>query len=362
VLLRKQAGEWYRVNSVSETRILRINLKRPIERALANMTRAELAKAIGISRPKLNAILKEEWDYITRDAIERIADYFQLGVSDVFEFFPVPFWKPIEDATRCTFLRGSHDAKAQDSRDITVPYFDSLSTVVVERFLREHAAILSDTPYADHLRDVKDILDRAMRENCIVIGSPQTNAATEILLSRFFDAEPFEPSTSNRRKIPFGFCWAEGNKIAGQSSLTCSGLAKEQLSGQAGIALQGGYQVRADFLPPPEFKAWQTNQGMDCGLVFVANKPFRTTQNVKLIVLAGLHGIGTLAAATALVEDFRYLEPLEDEQCVFGVVEARYSKQKNSMDRTYRGFAWRHRQGGSSPILHGESKRKIPQE
>jgi DNA-binding Xre family transcriptional regulator len=335
---------------VGETRILRIKLREPLQTALRTTTKASLAASIGISRPKLNAVLKEEWSYITRDAIERIADFLDLQVDQVFEFSPVPFWRPLAEAAGCTFLRGSHDGKF-GSRDLRIPFFDSMATGVLEKFLREHVAAVSDTPYADHLHAENDILQRASQENCIVIGSPQTNAATEVLLSRFFGAKPFEPSTANRRRIPFGFCWAQDNKLARQSSLTCSALAKQEISGQPGIALQGGHQFTVDFREPAEFKDWATRKGRDCGIIFVANKPFGTTRDVKLIVLAGLHGIGTLGAATALVEDFRYLEPLEQESYVFGVVEAYYSKRKNSTDMAYRGFAWRYRQGGSAPIL-----------
>ena len=94
-------------------------------------------------------------------------------------------------------------------------------------------------------------------------------------------------------------------------------------------------------------------------MVFVANNPFGTTP-VKLIVLAGLSGIGTLAAAKALVKNFRDLEPLEDQSYVYGIVEGRSTKAANTVDRKYQSFDWRYRLGGRWPIEPQPSDRTIP--
>ncbi len=209
---------------------------------------------------------------------------------------------------------------------------------------------MSEFKYADHRRDEAELLNRVRSENCIVIGSPKSNAASEIILSRFFNAEPFNPSDDNRRKIPFGFCWPDVTEIVELSSLTCSTLARNKTKGQAGIAVKGGIQVRADHKVPEAFRAWETDEGMDCGLVFVANRPFGTDRNVKLIVLSGFSGLGTIGAAKALIEDFRYLEPKPRERCVYGVVQCWYSKFANSNRRTLKTFRWRVGTGGRLPI------------
>ena len=333
-----------------KTRVLRINLAAPLRKKLVKEAKSVLAKEIGVSTQKLNSIMNDEWEYITRDAIERAADYLQLSAAEVFEFVPVDFWRPIEQAKKCTFLRGSQGARTSEV-EFRIPRYDDEATAVIKSFFRDSLQDLDEAPIADHLQDESELLRRAKRENCIVIGSPKSNAASEVLLSRFFGAVPFEPSLENRRKIPFGFCWQDGSPIADRSSLTCSSEARKESGNRPGITLKGGIHVAADYHTAEEFHEWQTKNGADCGLVFVANKPFHTDHNVKLIVLAGFSGIGTLTAAQALVRDFRYLEPVGSETCVYGVVQGRYGKSPNSNARKFKeSVTWKYRKGGFAPI------------
>lgn len=329
--------------------VLTITLGRRLLAELeSGRSKAELAANIGVSTQKLTRMTKDEWEYITKDAIERAADYLKLSVSDVFEFVPVDFWKPIEQAKRCTFVRGSQGGKTAD-RELTIPWYDDTATAEIKKFLRESLEGVGDPLIADHFQDEDDLMKRVTRENCIVIGSPKTNAACEILLSRVFGAEPFKSSDANRRKIPFGFCWTDKDPIVDRSSLTCSARARKESHNRPGIALHG-IHVPADFYPAAEYADWETDDGKDCGVVFVMNKPFGTKSDVKLIVVAGFGGIGTQGAARAVVEDFRYLEPIDSQDYVYGVVEATYSKRAHSIHRKLRDVRWRFRSGGHWPI------------
>jgi DNA-binding Xre family transcriptional regulator len=337
-----------------KTRILKVNLKAHLRKT--KLSDSALAQQIGIAPQTLAKMLTDQWDYVSRDAIERTADYLDLEVWQVFEFVPVNFWKPIEDRKQCTFLRGSQDPDATED-EFTIPGPDVDATNVVFPSVRRFVA---NARYIDHERDVAELIDRAMHENCIVIGSPKSNAATEILLSRFFDAQPFDSNQDNRLKIPFGFCWPEVGSLEKESSLTCSGIARKRTKLRPGIAVQGGPFVEADYLAADDFKRWNPEKpARDCGLVFVANNPFGTTLDVKLIVLAGFSGIGTLGAAKALIEDFRYLEPTPKKNFVFGVVQVWYTKDRNDETRTYKRFRWKYRTG-TLPINEKEDKKGKP--
>jgi len=293
-------------------------------------------------------MLNDEWDYITKDAIERTADYFKLRVTDVFAFVPVDFWRPIE-ADSCVFVRGSGLGTAK-RRGLVIPWYDDEANRLIKRFIRKGLGDDRVPSIADHSDDEDELRSRLANENCIVIGGPRTNRATELLLSRHFGAEPFRPLEANRRKIPFGFCWSENDPVAKSSSLTCSKSAREESKNQPGIAVKGGH-VRADFLPQEEeYRRWSTEDGRDCGLVFVSNNQREGVGTVKLIILAGFTGVGTLGAAKALIEDFRYLEPLPGDDCVFGIVEVIFSKKANTTDRQLKDVRWKFRQGGHSPL------------
>jgi hypothetical protein len=338
------------------TRVLRIKLATALRGRLQTQAKSLLAKEIGVSPQKLNSMIDDDWEYITRDAIERAADYLQLDASDLFEFVPVDFWKPIEEEKKCTFLRGLQGARSTEP-EFRMPWYDEEATSAIKSFLRDLLEDSDEAFIADSRQEEEDLLKRATLENCIVIGSPKSNAASEILLSRFFGAAPFDPSANNRRKIPFGFCWQDGSPIAERSSLTCSELARKEAGDRPGIAVRGGVHVDANYRALEAFRGWETRDGLDCGLVFVANRPFGTAHNVKLIVLAGFSGVGTLAAARALLQDFRYLEQVGDESCVYGVVEGRYSKSAHTSVRKFRDFNWRYRRGGYWPIKGEKANR-----
>ena len=325
-------------------RILRVKFEGQLRERLRKRNKDRLAKEIGISAPKLQDILDDNWAYITRDSIERVADYLDLRVEQVFEFAPSMFWQSIESTRACTFVRGMR----QDQTGFRIPGYDIEATQAVQKFLGELG--LEDAHFGDDWTDEEELLRLTKTRNCIVVGSPKSNQATEILVSRFFGARPLNPAEENRRKIPFGFCWPQDTPATRQSSLTRSCVAREQTLGKAGIVWSGG-QVLIDFLGLREFRSWDTEKGRDYGLVFVADQPSGSKDKVKLIVLAGVSGIGTVAAAKALVRDSRDLQPLSGQKCVWGLVEAVYSKRPHRTDgRTYKRFRWVYREGGRYPV------------
>lgn len=332
------------------TRILKVHLGEHLERLASEIGKSKLAKEIGVSAQKLTAMMNDDWQYITRDALERTADYLGLGADEVFEFVSVDFWKPIEQTNGVTFLRGSSE-KRGDNEEFQMPWYDDQATEVVGNLLRELLPNYDQSDFADHGQDRVQLIERARQQNCIVIGSPKSNAACEILLCEIFGAEPFDPSPENRNKIPFGFCWEDNNPIVERSSLACSDRARKDTKGRPGIALKSRIHVAANYFTDAAiFRKWKTKSGQDCGLVFVANKPFGAVHNVKLIVLAGFSGVGTVAAAKALTHDFRYLEPQGTESYVYGVVAATYSKNAHNNHRELIDFKWKFRKNGRWPI------------
>lgn len=334
------------------TRFLRVNISTPLKAKMNDdhLTLPKLADKLGIARSTLESILNDDWKHIRRGAIEKVADYVGLSANEIFELVPVDFWEPIIKAGQCTFLRGSGSV----GRDIPVARWDKVATVKISEFLHEALPGFKTAYERDHItaKDENELLDLARNENCIVIGSPKSNLACEILVSHLFDAKPFDSSQDNRKKIPFGFCWPEDTQPANEdivqkSSLTCSRAARKEIQNGFGIALKDVH-VPVHYLSAEEYKKWHTKTGKDCGLVLVANSPFGSTKDVKLIVLAGYSGVGTVAAAQALIKSFRALEPLPGKPC-YGVVEARYWKDADSENREYREFFWRYRHGGLLP-------------
>lgn len=335
--------------------VLTITLgKHLLERINQGETKTDLAERIGVSTAKLTRMTKDEWKYITRDAIEKAADSLNLKVEEVFQFVPVEFWKPIEDEKRCIFVRGSKESETGKGEFI-VPWYDDAATTVIKKFLRESLKGIAAPPTADNFETEDQLKQKVMSENCVVIGSPKTNRSTDVLLRRLFNPEPSDGPPRKRRRLPFAFCWPAHEEEMQQSILTCSESERKRWDGVPGIVVDG-FHVAAEFRPREKYLDWETNEGRDCGFVFVMNRPFNTSNKVKLIIVAGLAGIGTQAAATAVVKDFRYLEPIEKEPYVYGVVEGIFSKRAGDEHRTLTEVRWKYRKGGHAPIEFMKSK------
>jgi len=333
--------------------ILKVKLEEALRQRLERTNKQQFAKDAIISPQTLQAMLNDEWEYIHRGAIERVMDCLGLNASQVFESAPATFWDTIKQAQSCFFICGSRN----DPPEVTFPTYALNAARGIQTFLESLDTI--KLPFV-HNSKQEDLLDMVRTKNCIVIGSPKSNPATEFLLSRFFDAEPSTPDDANRAKIPFGFLWGNETPETQNSSLGASSDERKRLQGKPGFAWKGG-EIKVDFREPGTFKKWESGNAVDAGLVFVADRPFGAVQPVKLIILAGVSGIGTFAAAQALIRDFRDLQPLEKQRYVLGAVKANYSKRASPNDgRSYKSFVWLYRQAGRTPI--DRNSRRTPKD
>jgi len=340
------------------TRVLRVKLSQPLKDKMEadGLSPRDLVTKLGISRATLDSMLNDDWRHIRRSAIEKAADYVDLRAEQIFEFVPVDFWGPIEQTRECLFLRGSSNVE----KPMELAISDHRATDRITEYLVHEVPGFKPLTYTN-VTDENELIELARNQTCIVIGSPKSNLACEILVSRLFGAKAFDSSEVNRQKIPFGFCWPADTKqmnenIVEQSSLACSESAFGEMKGHYGIAM-AKLRLPVDYKSREEYLKWETKTGKDCGLVLVANDPFGGNKNVKLIVLAGYSGIGTVAAAAALVRNFRVLEPQPEDKCVYGIVEAKYSKKANSDSRRYSEFFWRYRHGGLLPGVWPSNKK-----
>lgn len=67
---------------VSKNRVMKNTIR--IERAKKNITQAELAQAVQVSRQTINAIEQGKYNLSTILAL-KIAQYFKISVEDIFE-------------------------------------------------------------------------------------------------------------------------------------------------------------------------------------------------------------------------------------------------------------------------------------
>lgn len=329
-----------------QRRQLRTRLQEHLsEDELLHLTRT--SRSIGIAENTLRKLLRDDWTQVGRSTIELVCDRFDISPSQLFEFVPDRFWESFIERRRCLLIRTpAQSGKTGDSYD---PY-DVTARAKLSDFLKSvvHRDIKTDP--VDLSTDA-EILKAVRSENCFIAGSPRTNRATEVVLSRLFEIPPRTATASERERLPFRFVFAREKEV--QSSLAEPWRKGRGAKSGVGLCNQDGASmfIEVDWRPFKEYMKGTYSRGRDCAMVAIINRPFGTDRNVKTIVVSGLSGVGTEAAASAVIRDFRDLEPVEETGAAFGVIEALYSKiTPNTNARKSIGFNWKHLQGTRRPI------------
>jgi len=300
------------------------------------------ADSIGVADNTLRTLLRDDWDQLARETIERVCDRFGLEISELFELVSDNFWRPFEESNEYMVLRGD---KAKD-----LPR-DARARTIVTNYLADSFPSIAGTT-RDGLADVNEIVEYVRSHNCIIVGSPQSNRVTEVVICRHFGATPFDPSDANRQKLPVRFVFPKARRqtsamaepwravFGGKSSVGLCDMNAERLL------------AKVDWWPRENFLRRTIARGRDAGLLLVINKPLETKKDVKTIVLAGFSAMGTEAAAVALTREFRNLEPLSGARHVLGVLEAIYKKTTPHQDkRELIEHHWKHLEGGRKRII-----------
>lgn len=320
-------------------RIIRSRLREYLSRdELMHLRRT--AASIGIAENTLRALLRDDWSALSRGVIERVCDRFRLQITDLFEFVGSTFFESFGRTQRCVLLRSggpSHAHYDAQARSILTAFISASVDPGIDFFIKDST-------------DESEILRMVRSENCIIAGSPRTNAATEIVLAGLFGAVPFTPTASERAKIPFKFVLPQNNDV--RSTLVEPWRANRGTTSGVGLCEKSCDRmfIEVDWLPVNEFMTRTIQKARDVAIVAVIDRPFGATNNVKTVVLAGLTGIGTEAAAQAICRDFKDLEPAAGGFSI-GVVEAIYNKPiPNSSQRNLVSYGWKYLRGGRRDI------------
>lgn len=320
-------------------RTLRTRMSSILEReGLAGKVRFA-ADTIGVAENTLRALIRDDWDQLSRETIERICDRFAIQIDDLFELAPVNFWQPFLDADEIPIL--TEGTTAFRTFDEGLRVVDSLQRLLpAVRFVTAPIAA-----------DPRQVLEDVGRRSCIVTGSPRSNRATEVILSDHFDAEPFNPDPTNRAKIPFRFVFPDGEQVTKNYSTAEPFRGSRSRSG-LGIwdSRRRHFIVEVDWWSREEYLQRVIESGHDGAIVMVIRHGSGSTET-RTIVVAGFSAVGTVGAMKALLRDFRDLEPVPGARHVLGVVDVTFQKLRPDQDeRLILGYRWKHLEGGRKRI------------
>ena len=300
------------------------------------------ASSIGISRGALDKILKAEWDSVSRSVVERICDRFDLEISELFELVPSRFWDYFATNNNLAFVATTISRQPDASSSMRVNLFDQRAMVEVRTFLEKNFDVHDYEIWSD-VHNKERLFELVKTKNTIIIGAPRSNPATEILLCRLFNLEPFTTAPASAQ-VPFSFIWSAKHQPKEESAFSRPFQKGADTKLRPGIALYGKRLiVEVDWLPKEQYNSKTLKNKRDCGFIVIVNKPFETPRNVKLVLIGGYSGLGTWAAAKALIRDFRNLEPEDDSAKTIGVFEVRYDKMHETRDeREIKKLFWKY--------------------
>lgn len=301
------------------------------------------AESIGVADNTLRTLLRDDWDQLARETIEKVCDRFGLDIAQLFELVPDGFWRPFVESGEYVVLRDANEYLPRDAKARTI----------VTTFLADTFPTVVGT--ARDLTDAEEIVECIRNHNCIVVGSPRTNRVTEVVFCRYFRAAPFDTSEGNRHKLPVRFVFPKSRVL---KSAMAEPWNTRLGRNACGVCDADAHRMiaRADWWPIEEYLRRTINRGKDVGVMLIVNRPLEAKKDVKTIVLAGFSAMGTEAAAVALTREFRNLEPQAGARHVLGVVEGIFKKTTPHHDkRDLISYRWKHLEGGRKRIQPNET-------
>jgi transcriptional regulator with XRE-family HTH domain len=290
-----------------------------------NTKNTAIAEALGISDTTLRKYLRNEALTLERRVIETACDYLGVGLEELFELVPCDFFPHDDHPLR--LLRGRRSG------------LDDFGTINnLGRFFAQNGVSIEE----EILDSSAEITERLWSENCLIVGSPRSNAAGEGALCELFQADPLDMSKENRRKLPLVMQvptdWHPPTALIQALTKQGPGLTQCQLlAAESALELEKKTaRAFADYYPQETFVATAVDSGRDFGVIFVADH--ETAQSdvaqsrLRTYWISGFSSVGTQAATLVLESGFRSFS-IESGEFILAIVQANYSKRANSPER-----------------------------
>jgi hypothetical protein len=169
----------------------------------------------------------------------------------------------------------------------------------VETSIREFLAHLEcASTIASAAQTQEEICETMRTRNCIFVGSPKANSATEVALTLLDGAQPFDPGQANRERVTVTLIGRSERHRDGQSAVLSPGSSCAILLRVP--ARRTPIRVKVDWLLDEDFKG-PGRTGQDAAAVVVCRKPLNAEAQVTTIVICGYSGLATHQAADDLM-------------------------------------------------------------
>jgi len=244
----------------------------------------DLGRAIKVDpRTARKLINDENWE-LRRETLYRLLLLgFEHGLDrGVFDVRPHELWETFRSAQASIFRE-----------DLT---WDTSVEKSIRRFLQH----LDCTPNLAYAGDDEEEIRRTIRtRNCIFIGSPKANRATEVALALLSGTRPFDSAVDNRGAMLFQLLGKSPQHKSGGSAFLGE-------STWCGIVVRDPgkdhpHRVKVDWLSDEELRG-PARTGHDAAAIVVCRKPLGTVSDVTTVAICGYTGLATQEAAEQLIQ------------------------------------------------------------
>ena len=248
----------------------------------------ELKAKLGLDHRTIDKLRRNSGDWrLDAEAFRKLMLFgFERGLRHgMFAIRPHPLWRTFTASTVADVSTSAFIYRASRSSDAKV---EAALTDFLHHIGCNSTTVMVDPPKTP---DVEGIRAAMATQNCIFIGSPKSNAASEVALSLLWDAEPFQNSAQNRDKLLVHMLIPDAER-RGPSAVM----------GPAGR--QHGFSIRESkrnskrrtlpvtWSPLAEYEASRC-EGRDAAVVVIAKSPLATANDVTTIVILGYTGYAT---------------------------------------------------------------------
>jgi hypothetical protein len=303
-------------------------------------TQARLAKRLMINPDHIARIAAGTWTDITRDQLQRLVNWAEP--EKMIELVDHPIWLTFADSEAKVFLgSGARGDILQPDEDA----FVELRKLFREDGCKVHRVVKSVPSREVDVQPLVEEVTGCMRSsNCVFIGGPRQNPATEIAIAHLWGEKPFRAVADHRtRKIPFDFVypsWPQGTHES--CFVRVDGFENRGLEVYRKRHPEP-LRLRMPFVSDHEWRN-RTGLGWDFGIGVLCRNPVPgSTTPVTTLVLAGVGGLGTHCAAREVARDSLHFDPhsVLDHHPQFRVLCGRYKKSQGAHNRTLQeGSRW----------------------
>jgi hypothetical protein len=278
-----------------------------------------LAAELGVNLPHLQRLRDDRWTEISRTNLQALLCWGRKHNRNLFSLTASPLWRTFREAP-VVILRG------RDDKGNPLPSDSDVEGVLIDA-LKEEACQVDIRNGDEH--EYETIVRLVQTNNCIFVGSPKHNLATENVLAALWNLKPADDSALNRAKAPFGFVWEAAPRRPSAFAIT------KRPADPVGICVNikgarktpNGHHLKVDWRTPDDYSRW-SGKGKDAGVLVVCNRPLSTELDVTTLVLAGHSGFATQDMARDFVGDVLRIasRDVAAGQPVMRLLAARYKK------------------------------------